>query len=338
MNLTDGTTELLAEDPRADISFAYLHPIEHRVLVAASNYTRHELHLIDEEWSTHVETLLAIEDGELGLRGCSTGLERCVVSFEMDDQPTKYYLYDSFERRARFLFTDRADLEEYDLAPMHPVVIPARDGLDLVSYYSLPLESDSDRDGIPDEPLPTLLFVHGGPWGRDSWGLHPVHQWGANRGYAVISVNFRASTGFGKAFINAGNQAWGVEMHHDLLDAVQWAVDQGISDEDHVGIAGGSYGGYATLVGLTSTPDVFACGVDIVGPSNLVTLLKSIPPYWKPIRDVFAARVGDIRTRDGRALLRDRSPLTHVDAIERPLLIGQGANDPRVNQAESDRR
>ena len=336
MNLADGSTELLAEDPLADISFAFLHPTERHVLVAASTHTRTRLHLVDEEWSSHVETLLAVEDGDLGLRGCTTDLQRCVVSFGMDDAPTRYYLYDAVERRARFLFTDRSDLEGHDLAPMHPVVIPSRDGLDLVSYYTLPLESDPDGDGIPDEPLPTLLFVHGGPWGRDSWGYHPVHQWGANRGYAVLSVNFRASTGFGKAFINAGNQTWGVEMHHDLLDAVQWAVDQGVSDVDRVGIAGGSYGGYATLVGLTSTPGVFACGVDIVGPSNLVTLLKSIPPYWKPIRDVFAARVGDVRTRDGRALLTERSPLTHVDAIERPLLIAQGANDPRVDQAESD--
>ncbi len=331
-----GAATLLAEDPQADISFAFLHPTEHHVLVAASNYTRTKLHLVDEEWSTHVETLLAVEDGELGLRGCTTELERCVVSYEMDDEPERYYLYDAFERRAHFLFTDRADLGGYDLAPMHPAVIPSRDGLDLVSYYSLPLEADPDGDGIPDEPLPTVLFVHGGPWGRDSWGYHPVHQWGANRGYAVLSVNFRASTGFGKAFINAGNKAWGVEMHDDLLDAVQWAADEGITDMDRVCIAGGSYGGYATLAGLTFTPDVFACGVDIVGPSNLITLLKSIPPYWKPIRDSLYARVGDLRTREGKALLKERSPLTHVAQIERPLLIGQGANDPRVNQAESD--
>ena len=194
----------------------------------------------------------------------------------------------------------------------------------------------ADENGKTKQPLATTLLVHGGPWGRDNWGYNALHQWLANRGYAVLSVNFRSSTGIGKDFINAGNKEWGAKMHDDLLDAVAWAEQAGIADPDRVAIMGGSYGGYATLVGLTFTPDKFACGVDIVGPSNLITLINSVPPYWKPQIEIFATRMGDHRTEAGRKLLKERSPLTHVDKIVKPLLIGQGANDPRVNQAESD--
>jgi dipeptidyl aminopeptidase/acylaminoacyl peptidase len=182
-----------------------------------------------------------------------------------------------------------------------------------------------------------VLLVHGGPYSRDSWGLDNLHQWLANRGYAVLAVNFRGSTGFGKQFVNASDLEWGAKMHDDLLDAVDWAVRQRIADPDRVAIMGGSYGGYAVLWGLTGTPDTFACGVDIFGPSNLVTLLESIPPYWTPMLNLFTARVGDHRTEAGRALLTERSPLTYADRIKRPLFIAQGANDVRVKQAESDR-
>jgi dipeptidyl aminopeptidase/acylaminoacyl peptidase len=216
------------------------------------------------------------------------------------------------------------------------VTIPARDGLKLVSYYTLPYGSDSQQPGRPDQPLPMVLMVHGGPWGRDVWGFDPWYQWLANRGYAVLSVNFRASTGFGKAFINAGNKEWGAAMHNDLLDAVDWAFKEGIADKNAVAIMGGSYGGYAALAGLTFSPEVFACGVDIVGPSNLITLLETIPPYWAPMLELFTSRVGDHRTEEGREFLKSRSPLTFADRIRKPLLIGQGANDPRVNQDESD--
>ena len=181
-----------------------------------------------------------------------------------------------------------------------------------------------------------VLLVHGGPWGRDSWGFNGYHQFLANRGYAVLSVNFRGSTGFGKKFLNAGNKEWAGKMHDDLLDAVDWAVKEKIAQPDKVAIMGGSYGGYATLVGLTFTPDRFACGVDIVGPSNIVTLLKTVPPYWQPMVQLFKDRVGDWTSDEGRKFLEDRSPLTRVDKIRKPLLIGQGANDPRVKQAESD--
>jgi dipeptidyl aminopeptidase/acylaminoacyl peptidase len=181
-----------------------------------------------------------------------------------------------------------------------------------------------------------VLLVHGGPWGRDAWGYNTYHQWLANRGYAVLSVNFRGSTGFGKAFINAGDLQWGRAMHDDLLDAVDWAEREGIAAKGQVAIMGGSYGGYATLAGMTMTPDRFICGVDIVGPSNLLTLIESVPPYWEPMIALFRTRMGDNTTEEGLALLKERSPLTYVDDIRRPLLIAQGANDPRVKQAESD--
>jgi dipeptidyl aminopeptidase/acylaminoacyl peptidase len=181
-----------------------------------------------------------------------------------------------------------------------------------------------------------VLLVHGGPWARDEYGLNSQHQWLASRGYAVLSVNYRGSTGFGKKFVNAADKQWSAKMHEDLIDAVNWAVKEKVADKDKVAIYGGSYGGYATLVGLTFTPDTFACGVDIVGPSNLVTLLQSIPPYWESEVEQFTKRIGDHRTEDGKKYLLSVSPITHVDAIKRPLLIGQGANDPRVKQAESD--
>jgi dipeptidyl aminopeptidase/acylaminoacyl peptidase len=222
---------------------------------------------------------------------------------------------------------------------MNPVIAKTRDGLDLVSYLTLPREADADGDGKPDAgkgPLPMVLVVHGGPWSRDEYSLSSRHQWLASRGYAVLSVNYRGSTGFGKKFVNAADKQWSGKMHDDLLDAVAWAVNAKIAQKDKVAIYGSSYGGYATLVGLTFTPDTFACGVDIVGPSNLVTMLQAIPPYWEVELDQVTKRIGDHRTEDGRKFLLSVSPITHVDRIKKPLLIGQGANDPRVKQVESD--
>jgi dipeptidyl aminopeptidase/acylaminoacyl peptidase len=216
------------------------------------------------------------------------------------------------------------------------VVIESRDGLNLVSYYTLPVGYDSDGDARPDKPLPMVLLPHGGPNYRDYWGYSSVHQWLANRGYVVMSVNFRASTGFGKGFINAGNLEHAAKIHDDLMDAVDWAIREGIADSDKVAILGGSYGGYSTLVGLTFTPDKFACGVAWAAPSNLVSLLEAVPPYWEPMVELMVRQFGDHRTEEGREFLLERSPLTYVDRIRRPLLIGQGSNDVRVPQVEAD--
>lgn len=335
LDLETGEKTVVYEDPKADVSHALIHPTKRTIQAAASTYERTVWKILDPEIEGDFAYLKTVADGELA--GFSRTLDDSVwiVAYVVDDGPVRYYRYDRKKRRAEFLFTNRSALEEYTLARMHPVIIPSRDGLELVSYLTLPpwVKTDGLR---PERPLPMVLEVHGGPWSRDTWGYNTLHQWLANRGYAVLSVNFRGSVGFGKQFLNAGIREWGGKMHDDLIDAVQWAIAQGIADPDKICISGGSYGGYAALVGLTMTPDVFACGVSIVGPSNLVTLLESIPPYWTPQIEFFATRVGDHRTPEGREFLLERSPITYVDRIKKPLLIGQGANDPRVKQSESD--
>ena len=329
-------SKLLAEDPRADLSGVIIHPTTLRVQAVSFTYDRRRWQVLDSSIQTDLDFLTTVEHGEVDVISRTLDDQHWIVAYTMDNSPLRYYRYERAARKATFLFSDRKDLEDKPLASMHPVVIKSRDGLDLISYLTLPVGSDSSGTGRPARPLPMVLFVHGGPWGRDEWGFNPYHQWLANRGYAVLSVNFRASTGLGKAFTNAGNMEWGAAMHNDLLDAVDWAVQEGIADKNSIAIMGGSYGGYATLAGLTFSPDVFACGVDIVGPSNMVTLLETIPPYWTPMLEMLTSRMGDHRTEQGREFLKSRSPLTYADRIRKPLLIGQGANDPRVKQAESD--
>jgi dipeptidyl aminopeptidase/acylaminoacyl peptidase len=277
------------------------------------------------------------QDGEFLVTSRTLDDSQWTVAYILDDGPVKFYRYlREPERKMVFLFNNRDDLDDYPLVKMHDRVIKSRDGLNLVSYLTLPPGTDPDNDGVPDKPVPLVLDVHGGPWARDGWGLNATHQWLANRGYAVLSVNYRGSTGFGKDFINAANGEWSGKMHDDLIDAVNWAVENKIAQKDKIAIMGGSYGGYATLVGLTYTPEVFACGVDIVGPSSLVTLLQNVPPYWIPFMPVMKVRVGDVETEEGRAELLKRSPLELVEKIKKPLLIAQGANDPRVKQLEAD--
>ncbi len=337
VNLSTGEKKTVAGDSRADVINALIHPTEKTVQAVAVNYLRRTWIVLDPSVGQDLKRLEEIVPGsEVQVVSRSLDDGRWIIRLSADNRPSRYYYYDRATKEADFLFTNRPNLEGLELAHMYPVVIPSRDGLNLVSYLTLPQATASDQAMRPVKPLPMVLIVHGGPWARDVWGFHPYHQWLANRGYAVLSVNFRGSTGFGKAFLNAGTLQWGAAMHEDLIDAVNWAVKQGIADEERVAIFGGSYGGYAALVGLTFTPDVFACGVDIVGPSNLITLLESIPAYWAPQLQMFRTRVGDLTTDDGRALLRSRSPLNHAEKIKRPLLIAQGANDPRVKQAESD--
>ena len=336
MNLPTGKIEVLVADPRADIENIIMHPTEKNIQAASVNYTRVEWKILDKSIELDIEYLQSVVDGDVNVTSRSLDDKIWTVAYETDNGPVRYYLYDKENKKATFLFTNRKKLENLKLTKMHPVVIESRDGLKLVSYLSLPVWTDPDNDAKPNSPLPMVLFVHGGPWARDTWGYHSYHQWLANRGYAVLSVNYRSSTGFGKNFINAGNKEWSKKMHDDLIDAVNWAIKEGIAIKDRIAIMGGSYGGYATLVGLTFTPDVFVCGVDIVGPSNLKTLLQTIPPYWKPLMDLWATRVGDPRTEEGRKFLDSCSPLTYVNKINKPLLIGQGANDPRVKQSESD--
>ncbi|PLX27611.1 MAG: S9 family peptidase [Ignavibacteria bacterium] len=336
INMETGESTELASHDKADVSGIISHPATHEVQAVSANYDRISWQVLDDDIQPDLDYLNSLVDGELSITSRTLDDKHWTVAFITDDGPVRYYLYDREARNAEFLFTNRASLENLPLSKMNPMLIPTRDDLELVCYLTLPSWMDSDNDGRPTEAVPMVLFVHGGPWARDSWGYNPYHQWLANRGYAVLSVNYRGSTGFGKHFVNASNLEWAGKMHDDLLDAVDWAIDEGITTKENVAIMGGSYGGYATLVGLTFTPDVFVCGVDIVGPSNLRTLLETIPPYWKPMMDLWAGRVGDPRTEEGRAFLDERSPLTFVDRITKPLLIGQGANDPRVKQSESD--
>ena len=336
LDLNTKESTFLAEDPKSDLTGMMVHPTEKNVQAVAFYYDRINWTIMDPAIETDMERLNEVDDGDMTVVSRSLDDRVWIVVYTKDNGPARYYSYDRQNESASFLFTDRELLEDMPLAKMTPAIIRTRDGLDMVCYYTLPLGSDGNDDGLPDGPLPMVLYVHGGPWGRDYWGFDPIHQWLANRGYAVLSVNFRGSTGLGKDFTNAGNMEWGRKMHDDLIDAVNWSIDNKIANPEKIAIMGGSYGGYAALAGVTLTPKTFACAVDIVGPSNLITLLETIPPYWKPEIEQFAKRVGDFRTEDGRELLEERSPLTYADRILRPLLIGQGTNDPRVKQNESD--
>jgi len=294
---------------------------------------------LDASLKADLATLKDKLQGEFSVQARSDDDSKWIVVADPVTAPVSTWLYERKGRRLTRLFTARPELEGAPLVTMHPQEIKSRDGLTLVSYLSLPKGAEP-RPGAGGaraaRPVPMVLLVHGGPWGRDGYGYNGYHQWLANRGYAVLSVNFRGSTGFGKGFIPKGDLEWGRKMHDDLLDAVDWAVKNGVTTRDKVAIMGGSYGGYATLAGMTFTPTTFACGVDMVGPSNLFTLLETIPPYWESGKQQFYKRMSDPATEDGRALLKARSPLNFADKIVRPLLIGQGANDPRVNVRESD--
>lgn len=331
-----GAKRLIAEDDKADISSTLRHPVTGVVEAYAVNYLTTRWQATDPSIAAALELLGERLEGDFGINSRTDDDATWIVWNDPLTRPIRTFIYDRAAQTLTPFYTTRPELEGAPLQPMHPVEIASRDGLTLPSYLTLPPGSDADGDGIPNTPMPMVLLVHGGPWARDGYGFNAAHQLLANRGYAVLSVNFRGSTGFGKAFLNAGNKQWGLKMHDDLIDAVEWAVDQGIAVADKVAIMGGSYGGYATLAGLTFTPEVFACGVDIVGPSNLETLLSTIPPYWAPLVKTFHERMGDPSTEEGMAMLRAASPLYNADRIVKPLLIAQGANDPRVKQAESD--
>ncbi len=280
------------------------HPTENNIQAVSFTYERTKWEFFDDAVAEDFKLLKSKADGDITVASRTLDDQQWIVAFLMDNGPVRYYHYDRPSKKLRFLFTNRKELEGQPLQKMHSLVIKSRDGMNLVSYLTLPPGTDSDGDGRPDKPVPMILNVHGGPWGRDGWGFDSEHQFYANRGYAVLSVNFRGSTGFGKKFVNAGNREWAGKMHDDLIDAVDWAVKEKIAEQDKVAIMGGSYGGYATLVGLTFTPDKFACGVDIVGPSNIVTLLNTIPPYWAPVIEMFKSRVGDHETEEGREVPR----------------------------------
>ena len=331
LNLSTFDERELAIDSRADITGFMLHPSTGRPQAVSIEYERAFWQTVDQSIAEDVDLLQSEFKGDFWLTSRSLDDGLWIVAHYQDIGPLNFYLYEREQKKLQFLFSSRPELEKYKLSPMQSTTVTSRDGLGLTVYYTLPWWTAKNSG-----PPPAVLLVHGGPWGRDSWGFVPDHQLWSNRGYSVISVNFRGSWGFGKTFVNAGNREWAGKMHDDLIDVVDWAVRKGMADREQIAIMGVSYGGYATLVGLTFTPETFACGVGVVGPSNLNTLLDTVPPYWEPEIAMFRARVGDNSTEEGRRFLVARSPLTFADRIVRPLLIGQGANDPRVKRTESD--
>ena len=335
IDVASGKRSLVLEDARADVGGTLADPATGKVQAVSVDYLRDEWKVVDPAIRADLEKLKAIGPGDVSVNTRTLDDKTWIVAYSAAEAPLVYYRYDRGAGTLTKLFSARPKLEGKPLVPQWPVEIASRDNKTLVSYLTLPRSADANNDGKADAPVPLVLLVHGGPWARDSYGYGGYNQWLANRGYAVLSVNFRGSTGFGKDFTNAGNGEWAGKMHDDLIDAVQWAVKQGVTTQDQVAIMGGSYGGYATLTGLTFTPDAFACGVDIVGPSNLNTLLSTVPPYWASFFEQLAKRMGDPRTDAGKKWLTERSPLTRADQIKKPLLIGQGANDPRVKQAEA---
>lgn len=321
--------ELIYSNPKADVETIVGNAQTKELQAVSYDYLKPTWHVLDSNVKEDFEKLESFNEGILNITSKSSDDNIWIVAYNNDNSPLKYYIYNKTDKSISYLFSNKESLNKYKLNKMSPVVIKSRDDLDLVSYLTIPTNNN--------KPYPMVLLVHGGPTARDVWGLDMQHQWLSNRGYAVLSVNYRGSSGFGKSFINSGNGEWAGKMHDDLIDAVNWAIENKIADPNKIAIMGGSYGGYATLVGLTFTPGVFACGIDIVGPSNLATLLDSIPPYWAPFRASLVKKLGgDSKTEEGQKILNSKSPLSYINNIQKPLLIGQGANDPRVKQAESD--
>lgn len=328
MDAGSGAFEVLAEDPMYDVTGLRVDPDTYEPQAVAVMRERLEWIVLDESFGADLRAAQALHQGDLYIVSRDREDRTWLIAFETDTGPTPYYAFDRDTKSATFLFHNKPELSKFEFAAMEPISFPARDGMRIYGYISFP-------PGVTREAMPMVLLVHGGPWSRDTWGFDPGVQWLANRGYVVLQVNFRGSTGYGKEYVNAGDREWAGRMHDDLIDAVEWAITQGWVERARIGILGGSYGGYAALVGATFTPDVFACAVDIVGPSNIKTLIESIPPYWnQSMAHMLRKRVGDPAA--DAEFLWSRSPLSRVEHIKIPILIGQGANDPRVPQAESE--
>jgi dipeptidyl aminopeptidase/acylaminoacyl peptidase len=335
-DIATGKRTLVGADPRADISSVLADPRTHKVQAYAVDYLKNQWHVVDPAIKGDFDLLRSRFGDQFGVQSRTWADDKWIVGVASPTHPGEAWLYDRKAKKLTRLYVNHPELENVALAPMTPLELKARDGLTLVSYLTLPAGTKTSSPGHPVHPLPMVEVVHGGPWARDVYGYNVLHQWLASRGYAALSVNYRGSTGFGKSFIAAADHQWGAKMQDDLIDAKNWAVSQGIAQRGKVAILGGSYGGYATLAALAFTPDQFACGVDLAGPSNLVTLLATFPPYWQPTIALWHERLGDPSTTEGAAMIKKASPLFAAGNIDKPLLIGQGTNDPRVKQAEAD--
>ena len=323
--------EVLYENTDYDISG--LSDSRKRKVLTAASYTswKRERHFFDKETNDLFEFLYKKIPGyELGIASMSKDENKMIIRTYNDRSLGSYYLFDKETRELTKIVELGPWFTEDELAPMVPVKYSSRDGLTIHGYLTLPVgyTMKSARN------LPVIVNPHGGPWARDNWGFNPEVQFLANRGYAVFQMNFRGSTGYGKEFFEKSFKQWGLSMQDDISDGVHWLIDQGIADKDRIAIYGGSYGGYATLAGLTLTPELYAAGVDYVGVANLFTFLNTIPPYWKPMLEIMYEMVGHPE-RDSLQFV-ETSPVFMADRIKAPLFIAQGANDPRVNKNESD--
>jgi len=320
----------LGGQQKADICDVLLEPHSKQPMAYAVNQLRKEWFSLNPKIQNDLTFLSTFADGDIDIVGQTADNQHWLVAYVHDNGPVGYYYYGRAKRTMTHLFDSHPTFKPYTFTRMQPHLIKTRDGLECVSYLSLPQETQA--------PIPLVLMVHGGPNFRDFWGFNPIHQWLTNRGYGVLSINYRASTGFGKAHAMAGNGEWGRKIQEDLLDGVKWAIENGITTPDQVAIMGRSFGGYATLMALTQTPEVFCCGVDIVGPANLETMAAHFPPYWKTMQAIINGMMlgCDPATPEGKAYLASRSPIHSVNKITKPLLIGHGSNDVRVLQSESD--
>ncbi len=337
----NGAATLVADSAKTDVGQVLIHPVNKTVEAVLFDYDRPAWKIVDASVEGDFYYLQTFGDGAPVVTSRSLDEQHWLVAFAHGDGPTHYYRYDrdpdipGNPGKATFLFTGQEGLERAKLSSVSPVIVKARDGLELVSYLTLPPASDPRAEGRPDSPLPLVVWVHDGPAARASLEYSPEQQLLASRGYAVLSVNYRGSAGFGPKFLNAGNLEWGGKMNDDLVDAVRWAVEQKIADPSKVAVVGAGYGGYAALTGMATSPDTFACGVDLGGPSNLPAFVQTVPPDAQREAERLTLQVGDWRTDDGKKLLADRSPGTHVEGIKNPLLIGQAKDDPRVREADT---
>ena len=327
LDLATGAEQVIVEDPVYDVSAAIQHPDTYEMQLVVFEKERADYVVLDPGIEADVDGIRRLHPGDFFLTSRDDADRIWLVGFTADDGPVPYFAWDRATRQGTFLFDHRPELRRHTLAPMEPYSYATRDGLTVHGYVTFPV-------GVERRDLPAVLFVHGGPWHRDTWGFNAEAQWLANRGYLCVQVNFRGSTGYGKDFVNAGDKEWGGRMHDDLVDAVQHVVAQGWADPARIGIFGGSYGGFAALTAATLTPELFRCAVDIVGPSNLKTFIEGIPPYWAPLIAQLHNRVGNPETEAD--FLWERSPLSRADRVSIPLLIAQGANDPRVKREESE--
>lgn len=327
LDLKTGKETIIDEDPEYDLSEVLISDQTNELLGVGYNRDRLTYKAFDKQFARDLGTLEKVHDGEIHFRSSTRDEKRWIIAYDCPNDPGATYLYDRETGQAQFLYRPRPWLPRDALADVKPITFQSRDGLTIHGYLTVP-------KGVEAKKLPTVLVVHGGPWARDDWGYDPETQFLANRGFVVLQINYRGSTGYGKKFLHAGDREWGGKMLDDLVDGAEWAVLQGFADRDRLAIYGGSYGGYATLAALAFRPKIFACGIDYVGISNLLTFMNSIPPYWETFRDLMYKRIGDPKA--DRELLLSRSPLFAADKIEAPLLVAQGYNDPRVNHAEAE--